>query len=456
MLATLPETRLENGRLKVPVSRPQGNFLASQAELTLFCGGVGSGKTKAGAMWAAREALTQPGVGFVGANTYQQLHRTTLKAFCEVLTDWSVPWTFGKRPIPRWGKSPFPDHSGILSMLVQGQLRQVICSQLGSFDYLRGIEIRWFWIDETRDTSREAFNVLLARKRGGPADARRPGAVTTTPDGFDWLYDAFVGNGENALKDRSVIHADSRSNPFLPDGYVDGLLANYSARLAQQEVGGKFVSLTSGMAFAEFDRSVHIDAERCIYDPGRELIHSWDFNVNPMCSVILQEVRETGEVLAIDEIHIEGSARTWDVTGAFIARYGEHMGKVTVYGDASGRARKTCAADTDFALIEQAYQPVFSDKLRMNSNFANPSVYQSVQDVNSLLRNAKGRVRFKLHPKCEYTIRDLEQVAFRPGTRDLEKGDAGLTHHSDALRYFVSMRHPAKSNKASEYTPQGW
>lgn len=442
--------------MNVPVTRPQGRFLASEAEHVAFIGGVGSGKTRAGAYWAVRELCRADGLGFVGANTHAQLVRVTLRALTDTLDAWRIPYTFGKRPPVVWGRSPFQDHSTILSARIHGRLRQAVASQLTTYDYLRGIEIRWAWVDEARDLAEDAFHVLLGRKRGGAGDARRPIAVTTTPDGFNWLYDAFVSNSEKALPSREVIYAHSRSNPWLPPGYVDGLLASYSPRLAQQEIEGRFVSLTSGMAFAEFSRAEHVRAD-VTYNPDLDLIHAWDFNVNPLCSVILQE-QPDGEVWAIDEIHIAGSARTWDATDAFLARYKDHRGRVRVYGDASGRSGKTSAKQTDYDLVEEAYRPVFGSRLRMNPNYSNPPVHGSVQDVNSLLRSADGRVRLRFSPRCEYTIRDLEQVAFRPGTRDLDKSDPELTHHSDALRYYISMEFPAcaQGRAIRGATPSHW
>jgi len=440
--------------LDVAVTQPQADFLSSQADNLLFCAGVGAGKTRAGSMWAAREALTDDGVGFVGANTYKQLVRVTLKAFLGTLDDWRIPYIFGRRPPATWGRSAFEKHDMICSLRACGKLRQVVCSQLGSYDYLRGIEIRWFWIDETRDTPRDAFDVLLGRKRGGPREARRPCAVTTTPDGFNWLYDAFVSHGDKALKNRHVIYASSRSNPWLPPGYVEGLLSSYSPRLAQQEIEGKFVSLTSGMAFAEFSRADHVRAD-IAYNSDLDLIHTLDFNVNPLCSVILQE-QPNGEVWAIDEIHVTGSARTWDATDAFLDRYKGHRGNVRVYGDASGRSGKTSARQTDYDIIEDAYRPVFCDRLSMLPTTSNPSMYESVQDVNCLLRSADGRMRLYFSPKCEYTIRDMEQVTFVPGTRQLDKSDPELTHHSDALRYYISDKFPARRVQAGGTTPEGW
>ncbi len=445
-----------SGTMTIKVSRKQLAALTSQAEYTLFCAGVGSGKTKAGGLWAAREMCRCSGVGLVGANTFKQLNRVTLKAFLAQLAEMRIPYVFGSKPPRTWGQSPFPSHEMIVSAYVAGQLRQVICTQLGSFDYLRGIEIRWFWCDETRDTPKEAFDVLMARKRGGPRNVPRPALITTTPAGFDWLYDCFISHGEAALSNRAVIYSTSHDNPWLPPGYVDSLLKNYSPRLAKQEVMGQFVSLAEGQAYSEFQRSTHVSDE-FDYDPAQPLIHTWDFNVNPLCSCILQVDPKSGCVYIIDEIHIMGSARTRDATEEFVRRYGQHESTVKVYGDSSGSHRGTSNERTDFQIIEDEYNKAFGPRAMMCANYRrNPSVADSVQDVNSLLLNAQGTVRLKVHPRCEYTIRDLEQVVFKPGTREIDKTDPVLTHHSDALRYYVTPVWPARSEKVRAGSFGNW
>lgn len=438
-------------RLRVPVSPKQGDFLRSDADFTLFCGGVGSGKTAGGAMWAVRELCVGAGLGLIAANTYSQLSRVTLRAMIEALDRIGLRYVFGTRPPASWGKSAFTKHDGVLSARVGRSLRQVVAAQLGSYDYLRGIEIRWAWLDETRDTSPEAFDVVMGRLRGGGPDAARRMAVTTTPNGFNWLHDRFISNGERALTNRNVVFATSRDNPWLPPGYVESLLANYNPRLAAQEVEGRFVSLAEGQAYAEFSRERHIDAT-IMYRQDLPLVHSWDFNVNPLCSVVLQFDQKSGVVHVIDEIHIEGSARTRDATGEFVARYGPgglgHKGQAKVYGDCSGNARRTNAEHTDFQIIRSEYEKAFPGRCQVVQRYgSNPGVAGSVQDVNSMLLNSKSQVRLKLHPRCEYTIRDLEQVSFKPGTREIDKSNPSLTHHSDALRYYISAEHPAVSSK---------
>ena len=66
----------------------------------------------------------------------------------------------------------------------------MVCRSLDNYDDIRGLEIGWAWIDETRDTKREAFDVVLGRLRHQHSD-RYDVRITTTPKGFNWLHDVF-------------------------------------------------------------------------------------------------------------------------------------------------------------------------------------------------------------------------------------------------------------------------
>ena len=61
---------------------PQREFWGSPAKFRLFVGGIGSGKTRAGAL----EVLRQPGgsTGMVLAPTYPMLRDATLRTFLEL------------------------------------------------------------------------------------------------------------------------------------------------------------------------------------------------------------------------------------------------------------------------------------------------------------------------------------------------------------------------------------
>lgn len=437
------------------LSRKQVEFLELDADIRLMCGGRGSGKTEAGARCAFREAVFDSAglPGLIGANSYKQLNGGTLPKFCATLDEYAVPWVFNKAPPATWGHSRFNKHDDILTVRTRIGLSQIHCRSLENFNDLRSLEFGWAWLDETRDTKKEAFDVLIACLRGCPASHRYRVFVTTTPNGFNWLYDVFVG--AKRLPGARVIQATSFDNAFLPKQYVHSLLAKYSKKVAQQEVYGKFVGLAEGQAF-DFDRTIHVDAGRglCEYRPDLPLVHTWDFNVNPLCSCIGHKVDDT--IRTIDEIHIDASARVWDATEEFIRRYGKHKGRIDVFGDSSGRNQDVGSAYDKFHLIETAYRGHFGDhRVNICPNYGNPPVFDSVQSVNCLLSPAAGPVRLFFHERCEQTIIDMEQVSFLPGTRVLDKSDEdkGRVHHSDALRYWVHQEFPAAIGELQGFTP---
>jgi hypothetical protein len=64
----------------------QADFLASAARFNFYVGGVGAGKTTAGALRALAWALDHPGsLGLIGAPTYPMLRDATQRAFFALL-----------------------------------------------------------------------------------------------------------------------------------------------------------------------------------------------------------------------------------------------------------------------------------------------------------------------------------------------------------------------------------
>ena len=445
------------------ISRRQGAFLKIEEPYSLFVGGVGSGKTAGGARWAVREALARSATipGLIATNTYSQLHTVTLPAFLTVLEQLGKLYVFNRRPPAAWGSSHFEKHDSILSIRLGGQrMTQVHCRSLQNEIPLRGLEFGWAWLDETRDTKKDTWDIVLARMRGfgekqGYAGHVNRIAVTTTPAGFNWLWSTWISR--DRYPDSAWIGATSYDNPWLDASYADNLRAKYPKRLAEQEIFGKFVNIATGQAYAEFDRVATVRDDLCKYDPRRDLIHAWDFNVAPLCSNVLQT--DGRNVYVIDEIHVERSARTLDACDEFTRLYPKHgptpdhrkVG-VVVYGDASGGHRSgTAAVTTDFELIRQAYTAKYGPSVQMRPNHYNPEQVDRVNAVNGLLCSAAGKRRMFVHSKCEHLIVDFEQVGYKPGTRQLDKADPNLTHHSDAVGYYINAAFPIDRPPLSGY-----
>src|SRR5205823_11613708 len=68
----------------------------------------------------------------------------------------------------------------------------------------------------------------------------------------------------------------------------------------------------------------------------------------------------------------------------------------------------------------------------------NPAVRARVNLLNSALVNASGDIGLFVDRGCDELIKDLEQVAYKGDTLEIDKDrDRGRTHTSDALGYLV-------------------
>src|SRR5690349_15524547 len=78
----------------------QAAFLATDARFSFYVGGVGAGKTTAGALRALAWALDHPGsLGLIGAPTYPMLRDATQRTVFALLDDY-----FGLDPDYTWHK----------------------------------------------------------------------------------------------------------------------------------------------------------------------------------------------------------------------------------------------------------------------------------------------------------------------------------------------------------------
>ncbi|HUT37391.1 MAG TPA: phage terminase large subunit, partial [Planctomycetota bacterium] len=254
----------------------QHRFLASKAQFAGLFGGIGSGKSHAGCFWALTKALSNPRcLGLIGANSYRQLQDATLRTFQQFLATYRVPHTFNA--------------TDLRFRLANGA--EVLCRSMESYDSLRGIELGWFYLDELRDTRLEAWRVVQGRLRSQNVDARE-GRVTSSPNGFNWIYDEFIrrpadpGNPE-ARRLYEAIFARTSDNKHLPSDYVAALVAGYDPLLAAQELDGRFINTTAGRIYHTFDRDTHVSAAAGLV-PGEPILWALDFNVTPMTAVIAQ------------------------------------------------------------------------------------------------------------------------------------------------------------------------
>lgn len=217
----------------------QQQFHDDDSQFRAFIGGVGSGKTIAGCIETLLFCIRNPGCLFVIATpTYPMLRDTTLREFFK----WCP-----KELIKSYNRG-----ENILKLINGSEILGRSLDDPRTIDRIRGLTIAGFWIDEGSMSPELAWKVLLARLRQKPYELR--GWITTTPRGFNWIYDKFV---KDKRENYSMVTCSSRDNPYLTKEYIAELEANYSGVFARQEIEGQFVGF-EGLVYSDFDRRQHV------------------------------------------------------------------------------------------------------------------------------------------------------------------------------------------------------
>lgn len=389
-----------NNSIDIELSDAQYEFLYDDTPEVLFCGGVGSGKTTAGALKVIRFVHEYPGItGLITANTHSQLTKATLtelfkwldifKIKYKYLINQNVLWIYGKKPT------------------------KILCYSMEKPENLAGPNVGWNWQDEASFYKKLAYDKASARVRDkhGPCQIFK----TTTPNGFNWLYEHYIEK-ENANK--KLIYSNTMDNMVnLDGGFIDRLNDAYDKKMAEQEISGAFVNLNDGQVYYGFDRRRHVKEGIHLRDTDLLMV-GLDFNVHPLCGVYVAQ--RGGMIYVVDELYLENSntfQAAKEIKKAYPARY------MQVVADETGNRRRTSSNQTDHEIIRRAGLDLVK--------FKNPSVKDRQNNMNRLF----DKNYIKIHPRCKQLIKDLEQLIH-------DNDDDMLSHISDALGYVCWKLNP--------------
>ena len=223
------ETQEKTASLRVGGYKQQLEFWQSEAKFKCFCGGIGTGKTLASVV----ECLKQPPktTGAIICPTYAQLTR----GFVQLLYQYFDPFIAGYSKYDKTIK------------LVDGKKIYLLSAE--RVKNVRSVNLDWFGVDEGCYVDRETWDTMLGRLRA----SKRPRAwITSSPVGFNWVYDLFEKNEHKKDDPESdydpnyfIVHAKTEDNPFLPRENIEVLRKTYASSYATQELDGLFVDLNN-------------------------------------------------------------------------------------------------------------------------------------------------------------------------------------------------------------------
>jgi phage terminase large subunit-like protein len=177
-------------RIELDAHPAQEDFIASAAKLSIFVGGLGSGKTFTG--WL--RLLHWHGKGppaLVCAPTYPMLRDVVLRTLLD-----------------QFGRLVRRVHRSEMRVELRGGA-EVLLRSLDNPDSIRGINTAYLWVDEGCFVGRESLTNAIARARIGA----RMRAITTTPIKGSMVHE--LATGDAMADTRAVFVARTRDNPFI-------------------------------------------------------------------------------------------------------------------------------------------------------------------------------------------------------------------------------------------------
>lgn len=374
----------------------QHRILSSNKPIIVAICGRSSGKSHIASYWAFKKATECDGMGIVVGPVYQQAE-IPIKYLIKICEDLKIEYTFNKSP--SFAKSSLPSHGNILSMLINGKLKQIKMASADIEDNLRSGSYSWALIDEACFISEESWMVLNPTLRGQGNNFQYQCLLISSPAGKNWLYSSFIENPSDNIE---VIRAKSSENIFqVNEEKLKLWQETMSKRMYLQEIEAEILDSNINAIFYAFTKDA-IQPQSAI---GTKYIVSLDQNVRPGAGTIIQKRDKFFHVL--DEIFIDDGA-SYESYVNEIKKKVPQGSIIELCGDSSGNARNVAALQTFYASVIKALKDsryTVYDK----TNRSNPKVYESREEVNRLFEHQL----LKIDPKCKNLIKDFELASWK-------------------------------------------
>jgi PBSX family phage terminase large subunit len=397
--------------LALQLSRPQAEFMASDAPTVVLQGGAGSGKTYVSALRRPMRCMANPGLkAMYASSSFPQLAQAFIPHFEDALQ------TLGLMQVVKWNRSEnhivFPNGSQ-LWLRSQDRPDSLFGADLGEAD-----------IDEAGLWKRRSWDIMQGR-------LRQPGfshqlAVTYTPKGaWHWsCKDLAAGN-----PGVHVIRCASFDNPFIGADHVERMERAYGkgSPLYRQEVLGEFVAY-EGLVYSMFNHAEHVmDVAPKRHEFWR-VVGGIDWGVSsPGCMLVIGETPH-GVAYVLDEVY--GSGR---VTSG---HPGHDWLSVAAALDKKWNVQRWFADPEDKTAIENFRRARGRGELR-------GYVHKAVNDVVPGIHVVMGRLSSKrllfVEDACPRTLEEVGQYHWAEASDGTAKQDQNpskeFDHAMDALRY---------------------
>ena len=354
-------------KLKIKAIIPQAEFLAMQQKFRAFVAGYGSSKTFTGCMAICRHFYQWPLInqGYF-APTYPHIRDIFYPTIEEVADKFCLSVDIKE------GNKEVHFYSG-------GQYRgTTICRSLERPSSIIGFKIGNAMVDELDvlpiHKAKIAWQKIIARMRYKVDGLKNGIDVTTTPEGFKYVYQLFYKNPmekPGLSKNYGLIQASTYDNEKnLPEDYIPSLIEAYPSELIDAYIDGQFVNLTSGTVYRIYDRIKHNSTET-IQDK-EPLYFGMDFNVQHMAATIYVIRNKAWHAVA----ELKEIFDTPDMIKVIQENWQSKKHPITIYPDASGNSRKS----------------VNANRLSFEAQFSAYAVFFQYREAEAMGSNASTRL----------------------------------------------------------------
>lgn len=391
----------------------QREFVESTDKFSFYVGGIGAGKTYAGAVKSILYMLNYPGsLGMVIAPTYTMLKDSSRRTWLSLLP---------RRVIRNENRN---ENSVVLT---NGS--EVLFRSADSPDRLRGPSLAWVWMDEAPLCGHYTWQVLKGRLR---QSGFTPQAwCTGTPHGRDGFWAEFEGPDAQGSPGHALFRASTYDNlPNLPPDYVDNI--GYSGSFYDQEILGRFEAF-EGLVYTleSTGPGAHVIPRLPDHTVFTRCIGGIDWGYTNPTALTVFGLTSGGQVYQLDEWYVKKALVQESVCPA-VAQFTRKHQVDTWYVDPSQPGHiATLKNYLDTAECDTSIKP------------GDNAILPGIQTVSHLLapNPLSGVPKLRILKHCIHTLKEYacycydSDIDVQEGDTQREPPQRQLDHAMDSTRY---------------------
>jgi len=317
------------------------------------------------------------------------------------------------------------------------------------FDRFKGLEVNGFLLEQIEELQESLLGVCFIRAGRWllPKMPKKPLILANVNPTLAWpkkkVYERYQKN--ELPPDWFYEPAKISDNPVLfnDESYMHNVTAHLDDVTKRRLIDGDWTAFAVDKPYLyKFSLDKHVKPQ---YTPNRHLpiIVSFDFNVEPMTSIIGQKNDEM-EGHIFDEFKI-GTGSTEEMCDLIIAKYRDWLGNLQVTGDATGRNRQAVTQGNlnHYRVIKDKFRLLDRDLIVPKQN---PAHKDSRVLGNSVLQHAD----FYITESCANTISDCVNAQVDEFGELIKTKDQGR-HFFDNYRYMYHAFYPDFITRPEKY-----